>query len=152
VVAEFWQAAVPIPLAAVVTDALAQRTNGVVGAGVTPVVDVRVKVTVPESKAVPAVYWGVTVAVNATGVLVDDGLGEELTETVVGSAATDCGTALEAGLLRKLFVFELVNVAVIEWLPVEVNATRQAGTTPPVNEELPALGNVQFGNAVPPSK
>jgi hypothetical protein len=125
----------------------------VVGAGVTPVVDVSVNVTVPVGWSVPAVYIGDTVALKVTSTLADEGLpGEEPTVTAVWSLPTICGTVFDAGLLRKLLVFELVNVAVSGWLPGETNATVQAGTTPPVNAEVPVLGNVQFGSAVPPSK
>lgn len=146
--ARFWQAAVPVPLAAVVTGEAVQST--VPGAGLAAVVETRVNFTVPVSKAVPAVYVGFTVAVNATCWFVDDGLGEEARATAVEPAVTDCDTTLEAGLLPKLLVSELVNFAVSEWVPDEENGTAQAGTIPPVNAEFPLLGNVQ--STVPPSE
>jgi hypothetical protein len=137
-----------VTFAIVATEAAEQRT--VPGAGLAAVVDVSVKVTVPVGWSDPAVWTGDTVAVKVTSTLAEEGLlGEEPTVTVVESFETDCGTALEAGLLRKLFVFELVNVAVSEWLPGEVNATTQAGTTPPVNVlGEPVLPKVQSGVGV----
>jgi hypothetical protein len=52
---------------------------------------------------------------------------------------------LEVALLK--FVFEVVKAAVIEWVPCEESGTAQAGTIPPVNAEVPVLGNVQSGVA-----
>jgi hypothetical protein len=99
----------------------------VVGVAVAGVVE---KTTLPPGTAVPAVKGGVTVAVTVTGAFTAEGLGEDATLVTGVALLTTSGTMFEAPLLK--FEFELVNVAVIEWVAAEESGTVQGGTIPPV--------------------
>jgi hypothetical protein len=94
------------------------------------VAGVVVKTTLPLGTAFPTVKGGATVAVAVTCALTVEGLGDDTTLVTGVALLTICGTVFETALLK--FEFEVVNVAVIEWVAAEESGTVQAGTIPPV--------------------